>query len=86
MIAPLHDNKGRVRYFVGCQIDVSNLIEGGRGLDTFQKLLAQDKVDSRYGGNGMSNPLKSLSDLGQMLNAEETEVIRHGTQARSEAA
>lgn len=38
MLAPLYDNKGHVRYFIGCQIDVSSLIEGGRGLESFRDL------------------------------------------------
>ncbi|GAB7348908.1 hypothetical protein MBLNU459_g7599t2 [Dothideomycetes sp. NU459] len=62
LIAPLYDNKGVVRYFLGCQIDVSALIENGRGLESFAQLLAQDRSPRVPAG------------LGLMWNGEENEV------------
>jgi len=76
MIAPLYDNKGAVRYFIGCQIDVSNLIEGGRGLDSFQQLLSQDQADSRYGEHTKKSSLRALGELGQMMSQEELDLIK----------
>lgn len=76
MIAPLYDNRGVVRYYIGCQIDVSNLIEGGRGLESFQHLLSQDQADSRYGGHAKKSSLRALGELSQMLSQEELDVIR----------
>jgi PAS domain S-box-containing protein len=76
MIAPLYDNKGRVRYFIGCQIDITNLIEGGRGLESFQRLLAQDRAESRFGGETGKSTMKALTELGTLLSKEEMEAVR----------
>jgi PAS domain S-box-containing protein len=47
MIAPLHDDKGNVKYNIGAQVDVSGLIAGGRTLDGFQRYLQQRKRDEQ---------------------------------------
>ena len=75
MIAPLYDNKGQVRYFLGCQIDVSPLVEGGKGLESFATLLAQDRRDGRFGGRDRSAP-HALGELGQMLSEAESRMLR----------
>ncbi|KAF2214731.1 hypothetical protein CERZMDRAFT_37005 [Cercospora zeae-maydis SCOH1-5] len=88
MIAPLYDNKGAVRYFLGCQIDVSSLIEGGRGVESFAQLLAQHKTEAMNGSfgirkGGRRDPLLILSDWGQLLTEEEAEVVRNRAQKSS---
>ncbi|KAI5250609.1 hypothetical protein E4T42_04964 [Aureobasidium subglaciale] len=87
MLAPLYDNKGTVRYFVGAQIDVTNLIEGGKGLDSFEKLLANDRTEERYRGRSMREPTQVLGELGQMMNDEELDAvnIRPRSQSRDTA-
>ncbi|PSN72992.1 hypothetical protein BS50DRAFT_582591 [Corynespora cassiicola Philippines] len=80
MMAPLMDARGKVRYFIGCQIDISKLIEGGQGLESFHTLLEREKerpetpikdsLDSRP-------PLKVLRELGGLLNDEEIEIVAH---------
>ncbi|KAK3703386.1 hypothetical protein LTR37_014492 [Vermiconidia calcicola] len=77
MIAPLYDNKGGVRYFLGCQIDVSPLIEGGRGLDSFSRLLKHDRSESRYGGKRVRDPTTLLGELGVMLNDPEVDHVTY---------
>ena len=42
MCAPLFDDKGIVRYFIGAQVDVSGLVEEGRGIESFRALLQSD--------------------------------------------
>lgn len=76
MIAPLYDNKGAVRYFLGCQIDVSALVEGGRGLESFAQLLAQDRSESRFGGRPERSSNHVLGELGQMLSDEESGIVK----------
>lgn len=76
MIAPLYDNKGAVRYFLGCQIDVSGLVEGGRGLESFAQLLSQDRSESRFGRRPEQSSDHVLGELGQMLTEEETGIIK----------
>lgn len=75
MIAPMYDNKGGVRYFLGCQIDVSPLIEGGRGLDSFSRLLSQDRSESRFESVPDRDPINLIGELGQMLNEPEVDFV-----------
>jgi hypothetical protein len=75
LLAPMYDNKGEVRYYLGCQIDVSPLIEGGRGLDSFSQLLAEDRASQRYNSDGQKDPMSLLGELGQMLNENETDFV-----------
>lgn len=83
MIAPLYDNKGQVRYFLGCQVDVSPLIEGGRGLESFSHLLAQDRSDSRFGGRN-KDPKHLLGELGQVLTQNEADIVKSRSRSYSE--
>lgn len=76
MIAPLYDNRGTVRYFIGAQVDINGLIEGGRGLDSFERLLAQDRARQRYGGLPSKSPQTALSELSAMWSNEEAEVAK----------
>lgn len=39
MVAPLCDDKGNVRYFIGAQVDVSGLVDEGRGVESFRSML-----------------------------------------------
>lgn len=39
MVAPLYDDRGVVRYFIGAQVDVSGLVDEGRGVESFRSLL-----------------------------------------------
>lgn len=71
LLAPLYDNKGSVRYFLGAQIDVSSLVQGGRGMESFAQLIAKDRADSRFGGRYDRDPKKFLGELGQMLTEDE---------------
>lgn len=76
MVSPLFDNKGRVRYFIGCQIDVTNLLDQGRGIDSFQRLLAKEHAERRFGDIVRKRSSLALGDLGHMLNAEEIDLLK----------
>ena len=88
LTAPLYDNRGSVRYFIGAQIDVSGLIDDGRGLDSFAQYLA-DCRSKRNGDSDQSDdiitqkPLKTLSEFGQMLSLDESSVFQHHSRASS---
>lgn len=76
MTAPLYDNKGTVRYFIGAQVDISGLVEEGRGLDSLERLLNE----SRRNRNSVrsfanQNHMKALSEFGEMLSMEESSII-----------
>lgn len=76
MVTPLYDNKGKIRYFLGCQIDVTNLVHDGRGLDTLQRLLARERSDRRFGDLVKQTSSFALGDLGHLLDAEEMHVLK----------
>ncbi|KAK7528996.1 PAS domain-containing protein [Phyllosticta citriasiana] len=91
LIAPLHDNRGNVRYFIGCQIDVTNLVEGCQGLESFQTLLDEDQRMHQREASAQQqekDALEALGRLGELLSMEEMETIRSkgrpGSDSRSE--
>lgn len=84
MLAPLYDNKGQVRYFLGCQIDVSSLIEGGRGIESFAQLLAQNRAESRFGDRLEKDPKYMLGEFSAMLSEEDSNIVKNRTRRYSE--
>lgn len=88
LTAPLYDNRGSVRYFIGAQIDISGLIEDGRGLDSFSQCLAESlptrNRDSDQSNDSISHKhLQTLSEFGQMLSLDESSVFQHHSRASS---
>ena len=86
MTAPLYDNRGNVRYIIGAQVDISGLIEDGRGLDSFERTLnerAQRGRDSRECDTPNKKSLKRLGEFGQMLSVDESSVLEQSTHSRT---
>lgn len=78
MTAPLYDNKGTVRYFIGAQVDISGLVEEGRGLDSLEKLLTESRRNRNSDrGYASQKHMRALNEFGQLLSAEESSVF-HG--------
>ncbi|CZT22925.1 uncharacterized protein RCC_08633 [Ramularia collo-cygni] len=87
LIAPLYDNKGKARYFLGCQIDVSSLIEGGKGIESFAQLLFEDRLRDSYSANPVRrDPKETLREFGQLLSPEESDSISNRMRPASVAA
>jgi PAS domain S-box-containing protein len=76
MVSPLYDNKGRIRYFIGCQIDITNILDQGRGIDSFQRLLAKEHAERRFGDIVKQRSSLALGYLGHMLNPEEIDLLK----------
>lgn len=85
LIAPLYDNRGDVRYFIGAQIDVSSLIEGGKGLESFQQLLDEDRSTQNRSASSGRDPMELLADLGQMLNEPEADFVMNKIRSSSQS-
>ncbi|KAF2866722.1 hypothetical protein BDV95DRAFT_598624 [Massariosphaeria phaeospora] len=87
MMAPLMDHKGNVRYYIGCQIDISHLIEDGRGLESFKRLVAKDLEVTETATDvdpvDQNTPLKILRELGERFNDEEMDIIRNRNRRKS---
>ena len=92
MVAPLYDNRGAVRYFIGAQVDVSGLVEGGRGIESFERLLSDDElhIDQQRalgseleGSKKAKAPLEHLAELGQMFSYEECNTVQSVSRSNS---
>jgi hypothetical protein len=78
-MAPLMDHRGKIRYHIGCQIDITHLLDEGRGLETFKQLLTKDQeANEKPLPDPLDHkpPLKVLRELGSLLNDEEVEAFQ----------
>ncbi len=84
MCAPLYDDRGEVRYFIGAQVDVSGLIEGGRGLESFESLLNEERArDSLLPPDDGKSSLNKLKELSQLFCLEEGAVVQTYSRSNS---
>ena len=80
MTAPLMDQRGNVHYHIGAQIDITRLLEGGKGLESFKQVLEQEQEaairdpENEFSDNSLS--LKMLRELGGLLNDQEADIVR----------
>ncbi|KAF2448023.1 hypothetical protein P171DRAFT_510568 [Karstenula rhodostoma CBS 690.94] len=82
MMAPLMDQRGHVRYYLGAQIDITRLLEGGKGLQSLKQLLDQDIAAANMTGFGENrSSLSMLRELGGLLNEEEADIVRQRSQS-----
>ena len=75
MIAPLCDSRGKIRYFIGAQVDVSGLIKDCTDLESLQQLVARDQnLDAPdFDGQEVKD---DFQDLSEMLNMAELDTVR----------
>jgi hypothetical protein len=67
MVSPLKDNKGAVRYFIGARIDVTQLLEDGKTIDSFHQILAEDRSTTPTADPLENRPtLRALRDFGDL--------------------
>ena len=78
MIAPLCDSRGKIRYFVGAQVDVSGLAKDCTDLESLRQLVQQEQNGSSDASEG-DKEKDDFQDLSAMLNIAELEIVRkHG--------
>lgn len=86
MITPLLDGNGRVRYYLGAQIDTSGLLNDFYGFehlhgnyDSGTYIEDSDGDDDSPPWEDDTSPLDSLKELSELFNHDELEIIRqHG--------
>ena len=90
MIAPLLDDKDNVKYYIGAQIDVTGLVEGGRGIDSFERCIAQQQVREQARGRkqgsnleGKKKALEKLGELSEMFDMEESAIVASHSRSTS---
>lgn len=73
MCAPLYDDRGTIRYFIGAQIDVTGLIEHGMGIESFRALLQKDQQQQDNEGiDRASSQTPKHGDTRHSKNVKET--------------
>ena len=83
MIAPLCDSRGKIRYHIGAQVDVSGLAKDCTDLESLQKLVNQQQAQ-RQDGNAINGDVQQekgdeFQELSEMLNMGELDTVRrHG--------
>ncbi|KAI5778775.1 hypothetical protein EDC01DRAFT_756590 [Geopyxis carbonaria] len=63
MVAPLRDGKGEVRYFVGAQVDVTQLVVDGIGLQSLKDLADAEAREAADAAPEDEDPLRELTQL-----------------------
>ena len=80
MIAPLCDSRGKIRYFIGAQVDVSGLVKDCTDLESLQQLVVREQAEHKdsNGGNvdSQQDAKDDFQDLSEMLNMAELETVR----------
>ena len=98
-MAPLTDSRGKIRYFIGAQVDVSGLVKDCTDLESLERLLRRARhkptaSDGTLGDddatiNEATRPVHKdeFQELSEMLNVSELETVRvHGGRMHSELA
>ena len=80
MIAPLCDSRGKIRYFIGAQVDVSGLVKDCTDLESLQQLVVQEQAEHKDSSRGnfdcQQDAKDDFQDLSEMLNMAELETVR----------
>jgi hypothetical protein len=76
-----------LKYYLGAQVDVSRLVEGGRGVDGFERYLLKKEMDSEESSVERSGPkkytLEKLRDLSKAFDLEESAVTQESSRRNS---
>jgi hypothetical protein len=80
MCAPLLDNRGKTRYFIGAQVDVSDLCKDATDLPGLQRLLAKEERHEHdhnsLADTGEEGEKDSFQELVEMFNETELVIVR----------
>jgi len=92
MCAPLRDDKGTIRYFIGCQCDITGLVIEGMGIESFRSMLQQDQ-HSDSGSQAQANDKKvwsasrnkeallKLQELSMTFSQDESDIVNRNSRA-----
>lgn len=75
MCAPLYDNSGKIRYFLGAQVDISTTVNEGTDLDSLHRLIEQkERGDGSDANDGEKKD--EFQQLSEMLDIQELNAVR----------
>lgn len=80
MIAPLCDSRGKIRYFIGAQVDVSGLVKECTDMETLTQLINKERAAKAAEQSRDAPPTQETKDdfqeLSEMLNMAELDTVR----------
>jgi hypothetical protein len=80
MTAPLCDSRGKIRYHIGAQVDVSGLVKDCTDLDSLRTLIMNDQHNQPIGNNRSHSVQHGKADefqaLSEMLNLAELDTVK----------
>jgi PAS domain S-box-containing protein len=76
MMAPLMDSRGRIRYFIGAQVDVSNLVKECSNLDGLMRMIEREEDPEGAAEEEESNKKDEFQELSEMFNSAELDSVR----------
>ncbi len=76
MMAPLMDSRGNVRYYIGAQVDVSNLLKECSNLDGLMHLVEREQDPESAAEDDAANHKDEFQDLTEMFNGAELDTVR----------
>lgn len=88
MTAPLCDSRGRIRYFIGAQVDVSGLVKDCAEMESLQRLLELQERGEAAPDIHKPSPDKKdeFQELCEMFNLSELSTVRrHGGRMHSKS-
>lgn len=79
MCVPLRDQHGKVRYFLGAQLDITELVQDCTELESLGKLVEQQRKKLANPGDNAQPPeilqTDAFEQLGETFNSRELEVL-----------
>lgn len=75
MCAPLYDHSGKIRYFLGAQVDISATVNEGTDLDSLQRLIEQRERGGESDASG-GEKKDEFQQLSEMLDIQELNAVR----------
>jgi hypothetical protein len=88
MTAPLCDSRGRIRYFIGAQVDVSGLVKDCTELDSLRRLLELQEKDEPVPDvhKPSADKKDEFQELCEMFNMSELSTVqKHGGRMHQES-
>lgn len=78
MVAPLCDSRGKIRYHIGAQVDVSGLVKDCTDLESLQRLVVRQQQQGPCNEpvNGTLGTGDEFQELSEMLNIGELDTVR----------
>ena len=74
MCSPLYDNSGKIRYFLGAQVDISSTVNEGTDMESLQRLVEQKESGGEL--DTSTGEKDEFQQLSEMLDIQELSAVR----------